>query len=138
MIGCGRRADGAQHIDRLDFRERQPGASGEARRGAFFPASRSESTMAVVREAVIAAAVRTPIGKFLGALSPLTAPQLGAAAIKTAVQRAELTPDAVDQVIMGCVVQAGVGQAPARQAAIHAGIPDAVPAVTINKVCGSG
>lgn len=94
--------------------------------------------MAELREAVIASAVRTPIGRFLGALSSLTAPQLGAAAIKSALQRAELPADAVDQVVMGCVVQAGMGQAPARQAAIHAGIPDTVPAVTVNKVCGSG
>ncbi len=92
----------------------------------------------VVRDAVIASAVRTPIGRFLGALVPLTAPQLGAAAIRAAVRRAEIEPAAVQQVIMGCVVQGGVGQAPARQAAIHAGIPDTVPAVTINKVCGSG
>ncbi len=87
---------------------------------------------------ILVSAVRTPIGRFLGALSSLTAPQLGAIAIREAVQRAGVPVDQIDEVIMGNVVSAGVGQAPARQAALHGGIPDAVPAVTINKVCGSG
>ena len=87
---------------------------------------------------VLVSAVRTPIGRFLGALSSLTAPQLGAIAIREAVQRAGISVDQIDEVIMGNVVSAGVGQAPARQAALHGGIPDDVPAVTINKVCGSG
>jgi acetyl-CoA C-acetyltransferase len=87
---------------------------------------------------VLVSAVRTPIGRFLGALSSLTAPQLGAIAIREAVQRAGVPVDQIDEVIMGNVVSAGVGQAPARQAALHGGIPDDVPAVTINKVCGSG
>jgi acetyl-CoA C-acetyltransferase len=87
---------------------------------------------------VLVSAVRTPIGRFLGALSSLTAPQLGAIAIREAVQRAGVLVDQIDEVIMGNVVSAGVGQAPARQAALHGGIPDDVPAVTINKVCGSG
>ncbi len=87
---------------------------------------------------VLVSAVRTPIGRFLGALSPLSAPELGALAIREAVKRAGIPLDQVDEVIMGNVVSAGVGQAPARQAAIHAGIPDDVPAVTVNKVCGSG
>jgi acetyl-CoA C-acetyltransferase len=82
--------------------------------------------------------VRTPIGRFLGALSSLTAPQLGAIAIREAVKRAGIPLERVDEVIMGNVVSAGVGQAPARQAAIAAGVPDDVPGVTINKVCGSG
>ncbi len=88
--------------------------------------------------AVILAACRTPIGKFLGGLSPLSAPQLGAIVIKDVVARAGVAGDVVDEVIMGHVVQGGAGQAPARQAMIHAGLPGAVPAMTINKVCGSG
>src|SRR5262249_1647334 len=87
---------------------------------------------------VILSAVRTPIGRFLGALSPLTATQLGALAIREAVKRASAPVERVDEVIMGNVVTAGEGQAPARQAALHGGIPDDVPAVTVNKVCGSG
>jgi acetyl-CoA C-acetyltransferase len=90
------------------------------------------------RTPVIVGAARTPIGRFLGALSPLTAPKLGAAAIREAVSRAGVDHGAVTDVIMGNVVQAGVGQAPARQAAIEAGLPAAVSALTINKVCGSG
>jgi acetyl-CoA C-acetyltransferase len=91
---------------------------------------------------VITSAVRTPIGRFLGALSPLNATQLGALAIRAAVERtgvaADQFTDQIDEVIMGNVVTAGEGQAPARQAAIHAGLPDHIPAVTVNKVCGSG
>ncbi len=87
---------------------------------------------------VIVAAVRTPTGKFLGGLSSFSAPQLGAIVIKEAVRRAGIAPDVIDEVIMGNVVMAGVGQAPARQAAIHAGLPDDIPAFTVNKVCGSG
>ncbi|HEX5388040.1 MAG TPA: acetyl-CoA C-acetyltransferase [Gemmatimonadales bacterium] len=87
---------------------------------------------------VILSAVRTPIGKYLGGLSPLTAPQLGALVIREAVRRASVDAAAIDDVIMGQVVQGGSGQAPARQAMIHAGLPGTVPALTINKVCGSG
>jgi acetyl-CoA C-acetyltransferase len=87
---------------------------------------------------VILSAVRTPIGKYLGGLSGYTAPQLGAMVIREAVSRAKVDPSAVEEVIMGQVVQGGSGQAPARQALIHAGLPPAIPAVTINKVCGSG
>lgn len=90
------------------------------------------------RVPVIAGAARTPTGKFLGGLASFTAPQLGAIAIKEAVRRAGIDPTLLDEVIMGNVVSAGIGQAPARQAAIHAGLPDELPAVTINKVCGSG
>lgn len=90
------------------------------------------------RTPVIVAAARTPIGRFLGGLSTLGAPDLGAVAIRAAVARAGIDPAVVGEVIMGNVLQAGVGQAPARQAAMKAGIPGAVPAVTINKVCGSG
>jgi acetyl-CoA C-acetyltransferase len=86
----------------------------------------------------VASAARTPIGAFLGALSPLRAPELGKVAITAALERAKLAPDAVDEVFFGNVLTAGVGQAPARQAAIYAGIPDRVPATTIGKVCGSG
>lgn len=90
------------------------------------------------RTPVIISAVRTPIGKFLGVLTPVTAPSLGATAIKAAVARSQVPLDDIDEVIMGNVIQGGEGQAPARQAAIHAGIPGLVPALTINKVCGSG
>ena len=88
--------------------------------------------------AVIVSAVRTPIGRFLGGLAPLSAPQLGGVAIREAVQRAGIDPSLLDEVIMGHVVQAGAGQAPARQAAIAGGVPPTVSALTINKVCGSG
>lgn len=87
---------------------------------------------------VIVSATRTPIGKFLGALAPLTAPELGAIVIREALRRANVPPDQVEEVIMGHVVQGGTGQAPARQAALKAGVPATVPALAINKVCGSG
>ncbi len=87
---------------------------------------------------VIVAAVRTPVGRYLGGLASLGAPQLGAIAIRDAIARAGIDGGAIDEVIMGHVVQGGSGQAPARQAAIHGGVPDDVPALTINKVCGSG
>ncbi|SRX73722.1 acetyl-CoA C-acyltransferase [Aequorivita antarctica] len=87
---------------------------------------------------VIVSAARTPIGSFMGGLSSLTATQLGSAAIKGALEKINLDPSLVQEVYMGNVVQAGVGQAPARQAALGAGIPDTVPATTINKVCASG
>ncbi len=87
---------------------------------------------------ILEGGARTPIGRFLGGLSPLTATQLGAIAIRAAVERAGIDPSDVDEVIMGNVVQGGGGQAPARQAAIHGGIPATVPALTVNKVCGSG
>lgn len=91
------------------------------------------------RDAVIVSAVRTPIGKFMGTLSTTPAPRLGAVVVKEAVKRAGLAdPSSIDEVLMGCVVPAGVGQAPARQAAIFAGLPPTVGATTINKVCGSG
>ena len=90
------------------------------------------------RDVVIIGAARTPVGAFLGGLSSLTAPQLGAAAIKAALERSGVAPGAVDEVWMGNVLQAGVGQAPARQAALFAGLPDTVPCNTLNKVCGSG
>ena len=88
--------------------------------------------------AVILGAARTPIGAFLGGLAPLSATKLGSIAIGCALDRARINPDQVDEVFMGNVVQAGVGQAPARQAALGAGIPNSVPCTTINKVCGSG
>jgi acetyl-CoA C-acetyltransferase len=94
--------------------------------------------MPVIKEAVIISAVRTPTGKFQGALKGFTAPELGAIAIKEAVKRAGVDPAGVDEVIMGCVVQAGIGQAPARQAALKAGLPPEVSALTVNMVCGSG
>lgn len=90
------------------------------------------------KEAVIISAARTPTGKFQGALKGFTAPELGAIAIREAVKRAGVDPAKVDEVIMGCVVQAGIGQAPARQAALKAGLPPEVSALTVNMVCGSG
>ncbi|KQS45945.1 acetyl-CoA acetyltransferase [Flavobacterium sp. Leaf359] len=90
------------------------------------------------KKVVIVSAARTPIGSFMGALSTVSAPQLGAVAIKGALDKINLDPKLVDEVLMGNVVQAGVGQAPARQAALYAGLPDSVIATTVNKVCASG
>lgn len=90
------------------------------------------------KEAVIIGAARTPTGKFQGLLKGFTAPELGAIAIKAAIERAGVNPEDVDEVMMGCVVQAGIGQAPARQAALKAGLPPEVSALTVNMVCGSG
>ncbi|CAN5414063.1 acetyl-CoA C-acetyltransferase [soil metagenome] len=90
------------------------------------------------KEAVIISAARTPTGKFQGALKDFTAPELGAIVIREAIKRAGVDPALVDEVIMGCVVQAGIGQAPARQAALKAGLPPEVSALTVNMVCGSG
>src|SRR5256885_13584374 len=87
---------------------------------------------------VILSACRTPIGKYLGGLSSLPGPRLGALVIREAVSRARVADAQVDEVIMGNVLQGGEGQAPARQAAIHAGLPGTIPSLTINKVCGSG
>ena len=94
--------------------------------------------MSETKQAVIISAARTPTGKFQGALKGCTAPDLGAIAIKEAVERAGVDPAQSDEVIMGCVVSAGLGQAPARQAALKAGLPPEVSALTINMVCGSG
>ncbi len=91
-----------------------------------------------MKEVVIVSAVRTPVGSFLGALSSVTAPTLGSIVIKEAIKRANIKPEDVSEVIMGCVLPAGMGQAPARQASIYAGVPVSVPCLTINKVCGSG
>ncbi len=91
-----------------------------------------------IKEAVIISAVRTPTARFLGALKSFKATELGAMVVREAVKRAGVQPASVDEVIMGCVIQAGLGQNPARQAALRGGLPDAVSAVTVNKVCGSG
>jgi acetyl-CoA C-acetyltransferase len=91
-----------------------------------------------MREVVVVSAARTPIGSFQGSLSSLAAPRLGAVAIQAVLERAKLAPGDVSEVIFGSVLTAGVGQAPARQAAIYAGLPDKTPCTTINKVCGSG
>ena len=91
-----------------------------------------------MRQAVIISAARSAIGKFQGSLSGSTAPELGALAIRAALERARLDPQQIDEAIMGCVLQAGLGQNPARQAALKAGLPDSVSAFTVNKVCGSG
>ena len=90
------------------------------------------------KEVVIVSVARTPIGSFMGSLSKISAPKLGAIAINGALDKINLNPELIDEVFMGNVVSAGVGQAPARQAAIFAGIPDTVPCTTINKVCSSG
>ena len=94
--------------------------------------------MSELNEAVIISATRTPVGKFLGSLKGFTAPQLGSIVVREAVKRAGVKPEDVDEVIMGCVIQAGLGQNPARQAALNGGLPNTVSAVTVNKVCGSG
>ncbi len=94
--------------------------------------------MSDIKPAVIISAVRTPVGKFLGALKGFKATELGSIVVREAVKRAGVKPEDVDEVIMGCVIQAGLGQNPARQAALHGGLPNGVSAVTINKVCGSG
>src|SRR5216683_332794 len=94
--------------------------------------------MSTIKEAVIISAVRTPVGKFLGALKSCKTTELGAIVVREAVERAGVVPADVDEVIMGCVIQAGLGQNPARQAALKGGLPDTVSAVTVNKVCGSG
>ena len=91
-----------------------------------------------MKDVFILSAARTPIGSFQGSLSSLKATTLGSIAIKEAVKRAGIKPEDVSEVIMGCVLPAGIGQAPARQAALGAGLPDSVPCMTINKVCGSG
>src|SRR5207302_5810529 len=94
--------------------------------------------MSSIKQAVIISAVRTPVGKFLGALKSFKATDLGAIVVREAVKRAGCKPEDVDEVIMGSVIQAGLGQNPARQAALGGGLPFGVSAVTINKVCGSG
>lgn len=91
-----------------------------------------------MREAVIVSAVRTPVGKFQGSLQSFSAPQLGALAVREAVRRADVDPALVNECVMGCVLQAGLGQSPARQAAIFAGLPPEASALTVNQVCGSG
>jgi acetyl-CoA C-acetyltransferase len=91
-----------------------------------------------MKEVVIVSAARTPIGSFLGGLSTVPATRLGSIAIQGALNKINLNPELVNEVLMGNVVQAGVGQAPARQAALGAGIPDTVPCTTVNKVCASG
>jgi acetyl-CoA C-acetyltransferase len=94
--------------------------------------------MSAFKEAVIISAVRTPVGKFLGALKNFKATELGSIVVRESVKRAGVAPEDVDEVIMGCVIQAGLGQNPARQAALNGGLLPAVSAVTVNKVCGSG
>src|SRR5262249_60778671 len=91
-----------------------------------------------MKNTVILSAVRTPVGAFLGKLSSLPAPDLGAAAIRCALGRAGVAPGDVEQVILGNVLQAGIGQAPARQASPKAGLPNSVPCITVHKGCGSG
>jgi len=94
--------------------------------------------MPELNEAVIISAARTPVGKFLGSLKGFSATELGAIVVRESVKRAGIKPEDVDEVIMGCVIQAGLGQNPARQAALNGGLPSTVAAVTVNKVCGSG
>jgi acetyl-CoA C-acetyltransferase len=97
-----------------------------------------EYLMSELREAVIISAARTPVGKFLGSLKTFAATELGAIVVRESVRRADVKPEEVDEVIMGCAIQAGLGQNPARQAALRGGLPPTVSAVTVNKVCGSG
>jgi acetyl-CoA C-acetyltransferase len=94
--------------------------------------------MPELNEAVVISAARTPVGKFLGSLKSFSATQLGSIVVRESVRRAGIKPEDVDEVIMGCVIQAGLGQNPARQAALNGGLPSTVSAVTVNKVCGSG
>src|SRR5437870_5519855 len=94
--------------------------------------------MSEIREAVIIGAVRTPVGRFQGSWKSFSATDLGAIVVRESVNRAGLKPKDVDEVIMGCVIQAGLGQNPARQAALRGGLPPTISAVTVNKVCGSG
>jgi acetyl-CoA C-acetyltransferase len=94
--------------------------------------------MSELNEAVIISAARTPVGKFLGSLKGFSAPELGSIVVRESVKRAGIKPEEVDEVIMGCVIQAGLGQNPARQAALRGGLSPSVAAVTVNKVCGSG
>ena len=94
--------------------------------------------MSELNEAVIISATRTPVGKFLGSLKGFSAPELGSIVVRESVKRAGIKPEEVDEVIMGCVIQAGLGQNPARQAALRGGLSPSVAAVTVNKVCGSG
>ncbi len=100
--------------------------------------SASEKSWDAHMKVIVAAAIRTPIAAFQGSFSSLKASELGAIAIKAAVEKADLSPDEIDLVLMGNVLTAGMGQAPARQAALYAGLSQATPAVTLNKVCGSG
>src|SRR5882672_9547629 len=106
-------------------------------RGAF-DILREPSSGGAMSKAVIASACRTPIGKFLGSLKGLQATDLGALVVRESVTRAGIHPEDVEEVIMGNVLSAGLGQNPARQAAMKAGLPVTVPALTVNKVCGSG
>jgi acetyl-CoA C-acetyltransferase len=103
-----------------------------------FAANKINWSIIMNKKVVIVSAARTPIGSFMGALSTVSATHLGAAAIKGAIEKINLDPNLVDEVIMGNVVQAGVGQAPARQAALYAGLPNTVITTTVNKVCASG
>jgi acetyl-CoA C-acetyltransferase len=107
----------------------------EAARGMYYSATCGEQAM---KEVVIVSAARTPVGKFQGSLQSFSAPQLGALVVREAVRRAGIEPASVDECIMGCVLQAGLGQNPARQAALSGGLAPQVGALTINKVCGSG
>jgi acetyl-CoA C-acetyltransferase len=108
--------------------------------GRFQPPALGENVMSDPGQdpIVVVGLARTPIGGFQGVFAPLTAPQLGSAAIEAAIARAGIAPDEVAEVLMGCVLPAGQGQAPARQAALGAGLPQSVPATTVNKMCGSG
>jgi acetyl-CoA C-acetyltransferase len=117
-----------RHNTRLALQQRRPHGG----------AHHEEFVDVTTDSVVIAAAQRTPTGSFQGALSPLSAPQLGSAAIKASLEKAGLDGTRVNEVLMGCVLPAGLGQAPARQAALGAGLPLSVPCTTVNKVCGSG
>src|ERR1700743_2599705 len=104
----------------------------------FIPRFRETAMVDISDPVVILSATRTPLGRFMGDLSPFSAHKLGSYVIGAALERAKLSPERIDEIFMGCVLPAGQGQAPARQAARGAGLPDATGATTINKVCGSG
>src|ERR1700736_4420398 len=104
----------------------------------MMPFAKAKHKASCMADTLILSAARSPIGKFLGGLADLSAPQLGAVAVAAALTRAKAAAAQIDEVIIGHVLQAGVGQNPARQAALKAGLPDSIAAVTINKVCGSG
>ena len=112
--------------------------SAEIKSNPKLSSSIKELLMSSIKQPVIISAVRTPVGTFLGALKGFKATELGAIVVREAVKRADVKPEDVDEVIMGCVIQAGLGQNPARQAALNGGLPNTVSAVTVNKVCGSG
>src|SRR6185312_8624246 len=134
-----RTSDGKRCVWRLKVAPSRVGALARRRRSPHMqhPAFRRSPPMSA-DPIVIVSYARTPMGGFQGALAGASATELGAVAVKAAVERAAVAPEAVEQILMGCVLPAGLGQAPARQAALKAGLPLSVEATTVNKMCGSG